>query len=257
MGLLNRKKADELTAVEKCINLVDQKLVADDFDDITSQIKSVVEELEAIGQPIDPEEIVAEVLEQNDYEYTKSTVKNGQTKSLKVSSGARTVVLTNEPITTLNLSVKLGAAIIDLRNYDFTAGDLLIDLKANFSGVEIYVNSNVAIHDWIENKYSGISYNIDDIDYDNISNLQLPETEHTVTLEGKVRGSGITIRFDHEGPYVSQPGHHGTSFQANTDNKVDAKLNNELDKIDAKAQRKREKIKNRMERKRTKLNNDN
>lgn len=185
--------------MEKCINLVDKKLVTDDYNDITSQVKSVVEELEAIGQPIDPEKIVAEVLEQNDYEFTKSTIKNDQTKSLKVSSGARTVTLTNEPITTLNLSVKLGAAIIDLRNYDFIAGDLLIDLKANFSGVEIYVNSNVAIHDWIENKYSAVSYTINGVDYDNMSNLKLPEAEYTVTLEGKVRGSGISIRFDHEG----------------------------------------------------------
>ncbi len=238
MGLFNKKNEQASSILDECTKLVSQTTVSNsDYDNIIKQISSVIEELEAIGQTVDPTEVVSEVLEQNDYEFIVSKQKKIEEKTLKIKTGAREVILTNEPINKLNLEVKLGAATLDLRNFDFNGGDLLINLKSSFSGIEIYVNSDVAVHDWIENKYSGVSYNINGIDYDNIAKLDRPSTNHTITLEGRIKGSGVTFRFDHEGDYIHDMSHHGSSIHAKNNESLDSKLNLELDRIDSQAEK--------------------
>lgn len=254
--ILNRKKESniEQSAYEKCEDLVKLSTVpATEFSMIMKQVKSIIEELEAIGQDIDEMEVVTEVLDQNDYEFINSKQTKIIEKTLKINKGGREVVLTNEAISKLNLEVKWGGAILDLRNFDFAGGDVLLNINASFSGVEIYINENVAVHDWIENKYSGVSYNYDGVDYDNVSKLPKVETAHTITLEGKIKASGVTFRVGHEGAYVNQMEHQGSAFHARTHSQIDAKLEQELNKIDSRAEKKRSQLKNKMQRKKERL----
>lgn len=205
MSLLNRRKESPQSGYyDKCLDLLKLSTVpSNEVDLLMSQIKSIIEELKAINQPIDELEIVTEVLEQNDYEFINSQQAKLIEKSLKINKSGREIVLTDEAMTKLNIDVKLGGVIIDLRNYQFNGGNLLLNLKASYAGVEIYINEDVAISDWIENKYSGVAYEYNQIEYNNPRNLPSFETKHTITLEGKIKASGVTFRIGHEGDFVN------------------------------------------------------
>ncbi len=255
MGLLTKKdKKIEATTSEKCLDLLKLSTVpTNEVDAIMKQVNSIIEELEAIGQPTDELEIVTEVLAQNDYEFINSKQAKLVEKTLKINKGGREIVLTDETITKLNLDVKLGGAVLDLRNFEFAGGDLLLNINARFSGVEIYVNQDVAIHDWSENKYSGVDYVYDEVNYSTTNNLPKFDTTHTITLEGAVKASGITFRIGHEGPYVNGMAHQGNAMQMRTSQQIDEHLARKLDIIDARAEKKRINLKNRMERKKARL----
>lgn len=256
MGLLNRKKQNAETSVyDKCLDLVKLSTVpTTEIDGIMEQVKSIIDELEAIGQPTDELEIVSEVLDQNDYEFINSTQAKLVEKTLKINKGGREIQLTNESISKLNIDLKLGGAILDLRDFEFNGGDLLLNVNASFSGLEVYINEDVAVHDWIENKYSGVDYCYDSVNYDSMNKLPAFETKHSITLEGRLKGSGLTFRIGHEGAYVNGMSHQGNAFQARTHNQLEAKLDSELSKIDSRAEKKRIKIKNKIERKKERLN---
>lgn len=257
MKILNKNKETiETNNYDKCLELVKLSTVPnDELNIIMKQVKSIIDELEAIGQPIDELEIVSEVLDQNEYEFINSKQAKPLHKSLKIDKSGREIVLTDEALTKLDLDVKLGGAILDLRNFNFTGGDLLLNINASFSGVEIYINEDVAVSDWIENKLSGVSYNYNNTDYDNINKLPEFETKHEITLEGKVKASGITFRIGHVGDYVNEMNHQGTPLHGKTEEQLDAKLESELNKIEVSAEKKRIKAQERIERKKARLNN--
>lgn len=256
MGLFNKDtKNEQQTTYQKCEDLIKLSTVpSTEVKQILEQVYAVINELEAIDQNIDELEVVTEVLEQNGYEFLNSQQTRLIEKTLKINKGGRELVLTNEAINKLNLDIKLGGLILDLRNFEFAGGDLVLNVKASFSGLEVYVNNDVAIHDWIENKYSGVSYNYNNVDYDSSSKLPKFDLKHTITLEGKIKGSGITFRVDHDGSYVNEMHHQGHAFQHRTKAQLDDKLEQELNKIESRADKKRTRIKNKIERKKEKLN---
>lgn len=255
MGLLNRKKNNSTTNVyDKCLDLVKMSTVpTNQIEMIMDQIKLIIDELEAIGQPTDELEIVSEVLDQNDYEFINSKQAKLIERTLKVNKGGRELALTNEQISKLNFEVKLGGAILDLRNFEFAGGDLLLNINASFSGVEIYVNDDVAVHDWIENKYSGVDYTYNGQSYNSANRLPKFETNHAITIEGKIKGSGVSIIIGHQGEVAERIKHHGNELQNLSQDHIDQQLAEKLDKIEAKAERQKSKLKNKLERKKDRL----
>lgn len=223
MSLLNRnKESKQQTYYDKCLDLLKLTTVpSNEVNLIMNQIKSIIDELEAINQPIDELEIVTEVLEQNEFEFINSQQAKLIEKSLKINKSGREIILTDDAITKLNIEVKLGGVIIDLRNYQFNGGDLLLNLKASYSGVDIYINKDVAISDWIENKYSGIEYTYNNAEYENSNQLPTFDTKHTLTLEGRVKASGVTFIIGHEGDYVNNV----TKKSDNQDNNSNPSVN--------------------------------
>lgn len=258
MGLLNRnKQTAELTTYQKCQELLKGSTVpADQVEMILEQIKSIIDELEAIGQKVDSLEIVTEVLEQNDFEFLNSKQFTPIERTIKINTSGREVHLTDEKITKLNFEVKLGGAVLDLRNYEFTGGDLLLNIKSSFSGVQVYINQNVAVNDWIENKFSGVDYHYNGKSYSSAHLLPKFETEHTITLEGKIKGSGVSFIIGHQGAIENDYSHQGNCYQQQTESKLDDLLDNKLQKIEEKAEIKRMRLKNRIERKKARLHNN-
>lgn len=257
MRLLKKSKENiETNNYEKCLELIKLSTVPPvEIDAIMEQVTSIIDELEAIGQPIDSLEIVSEVLDQNEYEFINSKQARPLHKSLKINKAGREIVLTDEPLTKLDLDVKLGGAILDLRDFDFNGGDLLLNINASFSGVEIYINEDVSVSDWLENKLSGVSYNYNNIDYDNTNKLPQFETKHKVTLEGKIKASGITFRIGHVGAYVNEMTQQGSHHHGHSEEQLNTKLESQLNKIEANAEKKRIKAQERIERKKARLNN--
>lgn len=255
---LNRKKEQvELTINQKAEELLKRTNVpTTEFENIMQQINSIIDELDAIGQPIDELEIVTEVLEQNDYEFNNSNQGKIEEKTLKIKTSGREVILTNEPINKLNLEVKFGGALLDLRDFEFNGGDLLLNVKGSYCGIEIYINEDVQVQDWVENKYSGVNYNIDGVDTDTLKNVQLDTPKHIITLEGKLKGSGLTFRYGHEGEYVNgmSANHHGYAFQNRTKEQVEARLQNDIAKHESRFEKRKIKLKNRAQKKLDRLN---
>ncbi len=262
MNLLNKNKTnkEDNNSQSKYIQLLKRSTApASEHDSLLSQAKVVIEELEAIGQPIDEIEIIDEVLKQNDYEFLNSKPEQGIEKSLKIRHSARELTITDEPISHLNLDVKLGALVIDLREFEMNGGDLLLNVNSSYSALEIYLNDNVAVSDWIENKHSSVSYSYLGTNYDNFKKVNIENTAHTITLEGKIKGSSIVFKYNEQGAIINQHlgGHHGRAFHHNTKESLEQKLELELEKLDAKAMRRRERLKNRIERKIEKIDKYN
>lgn len=256
MKILNRKKNNQQsTSYEKCQELVHLSTVpANEVSLIMHQIQSIIDELNAIHQPIDELEIVSEVLEQNDYEFINSQQANLVEKSLKINKSGRELILTDEAISKLNIDVKLGGLTIDLRDYKFNGGNLLLNVHGSFSGIEIYINNDVAVSDWIENKYSGISYVCNNHEYESINQLPKVETKHTLTLEGKIKGSGITFYIDHQGDYVNPVTSKSNTSDTITDEQLNSNtLSNQTNSAQHRAEQKRIRHNSKIERKKARL----
>lgn len=231
------------TTEQKCQALIQKSSVSkQNREDILEQIYSVINELEAIGQTIDEYEIVNEVLVQNDFEPLPTKLSSGQEKKLKLRASGRELKFADEAISKLNLDLRFSGVILDLRDFNWQAGDLTLAVKGRSSGLEVYVNSDVKIEDWIETRYSGVSYMIDGIVSDNLNNHDMVDSVHTITLEGDIRASGINFIYDHHGPYINEIGASKHHKPFSNEAKQKQKIHQRLAKLEANAERKRSKL---------------
>lgn len=194
MGAFSKNKEMSNTDIAKAI-IKTYNLERDQERSVTKQVINVIEELESIDQDIDHNEIIKEVMEQNEVTANKS-----KSKTIEIKRSGRDMIFTNESMDEINFVIKYGGLSLDLRNYDWNAGDLTINLKMTCAGIDIYVNSDVAVNNWLSTSLSGTSYKLNDNTTDTVSKLELEANyKHTLTLEGKVKLSGVQIIYDHVG----------------------------------------------------------
>lgn len=194
MRAFSKNKEMSNTDIAKAI-IKTYNLERDQERSVTKQVINVIEELESIDQDIDHNEIIKEVMEQNEVTANKS-----KSKIIEIKRSGRDIMFTNESMNEVNFVIKYGGLSLDLRNYDWNAGDLTLNLKMTCAGVDIYVNSDVAVNNWLSTSLSGTSYKLNDNTTDSVSKLELEaDYKHTLTLEGKVKLSGVQIIYDHVG----------------------------------------------------------
>lgn len=225
------------TNYEQCIKLLSQYNIPSDLkDELKSQIKAIVEELETIGQNIDITDIVEEVIEQNDL--TK-TVKKGKAEAVKISYSVKNFYFTNETLNKLDINCNYSGVTIDLRDFEFSAGELEISVSGKCSSVDIYINRDVKVNDWTNLKASGISYSLENDGYnvESFHNLPRETYNNEIRLEGDLILGGIQVRVGYEGEIL----HHHQGKR--TSNRI-SRAEKRLEKRYAKTKLQMEKLEN-------------
>ncbi len=219
-----REQNREKTNVELCeAYLSAYQLSSEQISLLKTQITSMVEELEAINHPIDHQEIVAELIELNEFENLKCI---GKTEEIELKYASRNLLFTNEMISHVKINGKYSGGSIDLRKFNFNAGELVIESNGKYSGIDIYINSDVNVSDWTNVKMSGIIYHLGNemLQFSSFHELPQENKIHSLRLEGKMYMSGIRIIVGYEGPINNNQG------QSNRAKKRIKRAQNRLDR---------------------------
>lgn len=193
-----KKEKEELTDIQKCVELLKgYNLAADIEADLIAQVEAVAEELEAVGQTINPNEIVSEVLAENEID-TKTVSKN---EKIKLQYAGKEYKLINQNYSKLSYDMKYSGVTIDLREYHFN-GPLEIEATGKYSGLSLYVNEDVEVNDWTSLRMAGVTffYKNDSEPYTSFHEIPVTSTTHTVKLTGDLKLSGIQVYVGFEGP---------------------------------------------------------
>ncbi|WOO88622.1 hypothetical protein R2F61_06735 [Mollicutes bacterium LVI A0078] len=193
-----KKEKEQLTDIQKCIELLKgYNLAADIETDLIAQVEAVAEELEAVGQTINPNEIVSEVLAENEIDF--NTVSKNE--KIKLQYAGKEYKFINQNYSKLSYDMKYSGVTIDLREYNFN-GPLEIEATGKYSGLSLYVNEDVEVNDWTSLRFSGVTffYKNDGEPYTNFHDIPITSTTHSVKLTGDLKLSGIQVYVGFEGP---------------------------------------------------------
>lgn len=198
-----KAELEEQSNEDKCFNLLKlYDLSNEQSINLKLQISSIIEELESIGHPINHQEIVDEVIEQNELENLK---KSGSVEELNLKYASRNLKFNEELISRLVLNGKYSSCSIDLREFQFNAGELLIEMNSKYSGIDIYINDSTNVADWTAVNMAGISYHLgnDLIQFHDYLELPIVSKVNSLRLEGKNYLSGVRIIVNYEGPVLN------------------------------------------------------
>lgn len=235
--MFKRKKEQvNLTNSQKCIELLKSYNLESELEaDLVAQVEAVVDELEAIGQTIDCNEVVSEVLAENEID-----VKNApKSEKIKLEYSGKEYKFINQNYSKLSYDMKYSGVTIDLREYNF-AGPLEIEATGKYSGLSIYVNEDVEVSDWTSLRLSGVTfyYQNEKNVYTSYHDIPVTNTDKVVKLTGDIKLSGIQVYVGFEGPVASHQNGKRTDKKISRSKrrleKRHARITNKANKLESK-----------------------
>ncbi len=191
----NNNQKLELTNYEKALQVLKKYNFSDKvYQKISSQINLVISELEAIGQEVDPQEIALEVLEQNDI-----TLIGGYNieKRINLDKVDKTFNLKGETLNKIIIEAKSSNIKIDLREFEFSNHELSIELNTKTSNIEIMIDKETFVKEWINSKMSNIDFQYENNGKKKIvktyQEIPASETKNILNLEGNIKISSVKI----------------------------------------------------------------
>ncbi len=198
MFKINNQKTEQASNYDKALEILKKyNLDKDIYQKISEQIKLVITELEAIKQEVNPQEITLEVLEQNDI-----TLIGGYNieKRINLDKVDKAFNLRGETLNKVIIEAKSSNIKIDLREFEFSNNELSIELNTKTSNVEILINKNIFVKEWVNSKMSNIEFQYEDNGKKKVVKTfqEIPsiETNNTLNLEGNIKISSVKVLVD-------------------------------------------------------------
>lgn len=231
-----KKEQKELTDSQKCVELLKSYNLASDIEqELITQVESVALELEAIGQTIDCNEIVSEVLAENEIDIQSAA----KSEKIKLQYSGKEYKFINQNYSKLSYEMKYSGVTIDLREYNFNC-PLEIEATGKYSGLSIYVNEDVEVSDWTSLRLSGVTffYQNEDNVYTSYHDVPVSNTSKLVKLTGDLKLSGIQVYVGFEGPIDAHQNGKRTDKKISRSKrrleKRHARITNKVNKLESK-----------------------